>query len=149
MDARGDHLVSDILWLWDPFPTVRYLHSRRKVSPLLSVLTATACGGLPWPRSRRELAADIRAFGFTFGSFVMLTSTAIASSVCIRASAARFSSRLGRPDGLPDCPGTNRPVSALLAGKLLLLVVVISPIEGPCSTVLLFGIGLLNFHWIG
>ena len=63
--------------------------------------------------------------------------------------APRFSSRLGRPDGLPDCPGTNRPVSALLAGKLLLVVVVISPIEGPWSTVLLFGIGLLNFHWIG
>ena len=40
-------------------------------------------------------------------------------------------------------PGTKRPVSALLAGKLLLLVVVISPIEGPCSTVL-----LALWHWL-
>ena len=78
----------------------------------------------------------------------MLTSTAIASSVCVRASAAISSSRFGRPEGLPDWPGANRPVCVLIAGGLL-LVVVISPIEGPCSTILLFGIGLLNFHWIG
>ena len=87
---------------------------------MLSVLTATACGGLPWPRSRRELAADIRELGFTFGSFAMLTSTAIASSACVRASAAISSSRFGRPEGLPDCPGANRPVSALIAGGLSL-----------------------------
>ena len=58
------------------------------------------------------------------------SSAAIASSVCARASAAISSSRFGRPEGLPDWPGANRPVCVLLAGAPL-LVVVISPIEGP------------------
>ena len=48
-------------------------------------------------------------------------SAAIASSLYVRASAARSSSRFGRPDGLPDCPGPTSPQHST----------VITPASGP------------------
>ena len=68
------------------------------------------------------MAADTCAAGGAFWSAQMRLSVAIAVGVASRASSCTSAMTFGRPVGLPDCPGLNRPDS-----RRLRFVVITSP----------------------
>ena len=98
-------------------------------------LSSTACGGLPCPRSRSAVAAEIRAAAGAFPSRITAASVSIASCVSTRAAAltvtkfclaAIVSDRRGRPLGFPETPGLKLverlPPRGIVSSRLFGLV---------------------------
>jgi hypothetical protein len=65
------------------------------------IVVLTACGGLPWARSRIEFEARARAAGGAFVSRMIAASVLIASTVYWRATSWTSPRIFGRPPGFP------------------------------------------------
>ena len=82
---------------------------------------STGWDGCPQPRLNSASAAATRARPGSRGLVMIVTRVVTAASVCCRARSRTWASSLGRPPGLPDCPGFHEPAvgARCPAGELL------------------------------